>query len=104
MLQNRMRRMALLFFVFTVVFSGCAHASPQMGEGCDSNAKLQTEKSIELLKIVKEDQADRAVPYDSIEWSKVNPRDLHRRVLVAQIFAEGCLKTASDYASAALIF
>ena len=73
-------------------------------ETCELNPSLQNEKSAELLKIVQEDQADRSGPNDSLDWSKVNPRDLRRRVKVSRIFAEGCFKTVSDYKSAALIF
>jgi hypothetical protein len=87
-----------------LAFTGCAHASSALNEGCDSNPSLQNKKSAELLEIVHEDQADRSVPYDQIDWTQVNPRDLKRRTKVAAIFAEGCLKSAADYASAALIF
>lgn len=72
--------------------------------GCEANPKLQAEKSAELLKIAREDQSDRTGAYDSIDWSKVNQRDLQRRIQVATIFAEGCFKASSDYASAATIY
>ena len=39
-----------------------------------------------------------------MDWSKVTPRDLARRIKVASIFAEGCFKSAADYASAAMVF
>lgn len=99
----RIQKSHLLFAVWTLIFSGCAHAATQL-ETCESNPSLQKEKSAELLRIVEEDQADRAGPYDSVDWNKVNPRDLKRRIRVAGIFAEGCFKSASDYASAALVF
>ena len=73
-------------------------------ETCEFSPKLQSEKSAELIKIAKEDQADRSGPYDSVDWNVVNPRDMRRRVQVAGIFAEGCFKVASDYASAAMVF
>ena len=66
--------------------------------------KRQGEISNTLLEIAKEDQADRAGSYDSVDWSQVNPRDLQRRIQVAAFFAEGCFKTASDYASAAMVY
>jgi hypothetical protein len=56
------------------------------------------------VKIAQEDQSDRAGSYDSVDWNKVNPRDLQRRIQVATIFAEGCFKTSSDYASAATVY
>ena len=98
-----MRRSFFITAVWILAFSGCVHAATQL-ETCESNPRLQSEKSAELLKIVKEDQADRSGPYVAIDWNKVNPRDLRRRVEVARIFAEACFKSAADYASAALIF
>ncbi len=44
---------------------------------------------------------NRSGGFDSTDWTKVNPRDLQRRIQVATIFAEGCFKIAADYASAA---
>ena len=88
----------------TLALFGCAHAPTPKLEMCESSSRLQDERSAELFRIEKEDQADRQGPFDSINWSKVAPRDLQRRVRVAQIFAEGCFKNASDYASAAMVF
>ncbi len=96
----------LLFTILSLVVTGCAHAnlSNPMSENCEFNPSLQSKKSADLLKIVEEDQADRSVPFDSIDWSKVTPRDTARRIKVATIFAEGCMKTAADFASAAMVF
>jgi len=98
-----MRRSFLINAVCILASSGCVHATAQW-ETCESNPRLQGEKSAELLKLVKEDRADRSGSYVSIDWNKVNFRDLRRRIEVADIFAEACFKSAADYASAALIF
>jgi hypothetical protein len=71
---------------------------------CLDAPKLQAEKSAELQKLVSEDQQDREGNVNSIDWTKVSPRDLERRIQVADIFAEGCFKDAKDYAAAALVF
>jgi hypothetical protein len=101
-----MKKITLVLLALGFSLSACAHASliDQFKKTCEFNPKLQSEKSAELLKIVDEDQKDRLGSYDSVDWSKVMPRDLKRRVKVAGIFAEGCLKSAADYAAAALVF
>jgi len=101
-----LKHISALSFLFGLGLSvaGCVHASTQLTVGCELNPSLQNERSAELLKIVQEDQADRSGSYDSIDWSKVDPRDLARRTRVAAIFAEGCFKIASDYASAAMVY
>ena len=38
------------------------------------------------------------------EWPRISAADLERRTRVSELFAAGCLTTASDYGSAALIF
>lgn len=92
-------------FIFLYLLSGCVHASITNKQiGCELNSKIQIERSMELLKIAKEDQDDRTGSYDSIDWNMVNSRDLKRRMRVATIFAEGCFKVASDYASAAIVY
>jgi hypothetical protein len=95
----------LLVMTLQLLQIGCAHAQTAIQPvGCEANPKLQAAKSAELIKLAEEDQADRAGSYDSVDWNKVNPRDLQRRIQVATIFAEGCFKIASDYASAATIY
>jgi hypothetical protein len=78
---------------------------------CQHSAKLQDKRSQELKEIYDADQADRKFTEDHPEkpWSKIkvlrmNLRDNHRRKRVAEIFAEGCFKTAGDYANAAMVF
>ena len=105
------RRLSILL-VLLCSFNGCASAqsgsapteAATQPETCEFSPRLQSEKSAELLRIVQEDQADRAGPVDSIDWSKIAPRDLARRIKVASIFAKGCFKSAADYASAAMVF
>jgi hypothetical protein len=63
-----------MLFVFPIV--GCAHVSGRTSGSCDSNSGLQNERSAELLKTAQEDQADRSGPYASIDWDRVNRRDL----------------------------
>ncbi len=94
-------------FVFPVILSllivGCAHASTEF-ENCQSDPSLQKAKSSEIQKIEQEDQADRSLPYDSIDWKIVSRRDLKRRIEIASIFAEGCFKDSADYRAAALVY
>lgn len=92
-------------FFFVLALAGCVHASPpKVAETCEFNPSLQKEKSAQLRQIQQEDQDDRAGTYDSIDWDKVTPRDLQRRIKVAQIFAEGCLATAADFGAAAIVY
>jgi hypothetical protein len=96
---------AFCFIILIFVVTSCAHASSSASHlTCDQDPKRQKKLSAELKTIVQQDQADRALPYDQTDWSKVSARDLQRRLRVAAIFAEGCFKEASDYASAALVY
>lgn len=96
---------AFLFLATQLFLVGCAHAQVAVQPvGCEANRDLQKKRSAELIKIAEEDQSDRAGSYESVDWNKVNPRDLERRIQVAKIFAEGCFKIASDYASAATVY
>jgi hypothetical protein len=94
-----------LILIIQFNMTSCAHAKTGIRPvGCDQNPKLQELRSAELLKIAEADQANRAGSYDSIDWNKVNPRDLKRRIRVAVIFAEGCFQKVSDYVSAAKVY
>ncbi len=68
---------------------------------CHSDLQRQTARSLELQKLVKEDQADRVPP---INWNNVQFRDEYRRKRVGEIFGEGCFKSSEDYSAAALIY
>lgn len=71
---------------------------------CVDQPVFQTSASAELQKIELEDQADRKGQMDQIDWKKVTPRDLQRRIRVAELFAAGCFKDAKDFANAALVY
>lgn len=71
--------------------------------GCSQDADKQKLRSIELQTLAKEDQDDRKDP-NTVDWSKVQPRDEARRKRVGEIFGEGCITTANDYSAAALIY
>jgi hypothetical protein len=101
--------------LFIILFSGCsshvvAPARTQASEkqipfrNCPNDPEKQILRSKELQDIVTADQAARKIPGDQIDWSKVAPEDEARAKRVAEIFAEGCFKTAPDYAAAALVF
>lgn len=55
--------------------------------------------SQEIKAIMDADQLDRTQP-----TSRIDQKDKKRRERIAEIFADGCLKTADDYANAALVF
>jgi hypothetical protein len=104
---NPFKLIALLCFILGCASMDRVSASSEVRvqvETCESSPRLQKEKSAELLKIEREDQADRVGSADVIDWSIVSVRDLARRIKVARIFAEGCFKTAADYGAAAMVF
>jgi len=68
---------------------------------CTNDPEKYENRSSELQAIVNADQADRK---DGILNPGVAFRDRERRQRVAQIFGEGCFKSAKDYANAALVF
>jgi hypothetical protein len=96
--------MGLRIYLMCLCCVSCAHATAQVAVGCQENPTLQAQRSAELLRLAEEDQADRAGPYETLDFTRINPRDLQRRTRVAAIFAEGCFAQASDYASAAIIY
>jgi hypothetical protein len=73
-------------------------------KSCPDDPQKQALRSSELQEIVSADQADRQIPGNQINWDKVSAADELRAKRVAEIFAEGCFKTAADYAAAALVF
>jgi hypothetical protein len=67
----------------------------------------ENSRSAELKALADADQADRSVEFSNLpekEIKKISERDDQRRKRVGEIFAEGCLRVAADYNSAALIF
>jgi hypothetical protein len=93
-------------FILALAFllTGCAHAAGVPIVGCEANPNLQAERSAELQEIQKEDQADRDSSFAAVDWNKVKPRDLQRRIRVGKILAEGCLRSAADFEAAAMIY
>lgn len=99
----------LLFFQF-----GCVHTSlaqnpvppnatiPTTLKTCMQDLERQKLRSEELQRIVAEDQDDRKAR--PIDWNKVYPRDVARIKRVGEIYGEGCIISAKDYAAAALVF
>ncbi len=62
----------------------------------------QASASAEIQRLYDADQADRqaATP----DWSKIAEADVRRRVRIAELFAVGCVQSAQDFYSAALIY
>ncbi|MBY0472131.1 hypothetical protein K2X30_13270 [bacterium] len=85
-----------------VLLSACAHTLTYTP--CEADSARQAKRSQELQDLVNADQADRTGPVEKIDMEAVRPRDIRRRIRVAEIFAEGCFKEAKDYAAAALVF
>lgn len=72
---------------------------------CVADPERQRARSQELQRIVVTDQMDRTELNKTPEqWDEVLTRDKQRRERVGQIFGEGCLVTAQDYAAAALVY
>lgn len=58
----------------------------------------------ELLQLYTDDQGDRMLPPEKIDWKVIGPRDLAREKRVDEILAAGGAKTADDYFHAAMVF
>jgi hypothetical protein len=100
--------------LFVILLSACAHsrgpdadvndiAQPLL-KSCAAAPELQKHASARLRALAEEDQKDREVPVDKIDWDQVTPRDIQRRIEVAEFFARGCLESAQDFASAAIVY
>lgn len=88
--------LVVLFFVGNSAFSY---------QSCFLHPEAQGAASKELLKLVADDQAIRQnFNLKKIDTQEMQNGDLRRRTRVSELFAAGCLKTADDYFSAALIF
>lgn len=95
--------MTVGFFLLT----GCVaiKQKDQVFSLCMFDEAKQKSRSLELSKIVAEDQKDREIDWSNSEsLRKVELRDEQRRKRVAEIFAEGCFATAQDFANAALVY
>jgi hypothetical protein len=90
-----------LAILLMVVFSHSGFAV------CTQGSYLQKSRSRELQHLRADDQLDREGFLETStekEIAKLQKKDLERRKRVAEIFAEGCLKSAEDYMAAALIY
>jgi hypothetical protein len=101
--------------VLSVLTLGCStvpsRATHATGGGappipCNTDEARQKARSDELQQIVNMDQEDRQnwqqmAPAQIVEVAK---RDLARRMRIGEIFGEGCISSAADYAAAALVF
>lgn len=97
--------LAELMVKFIGLFLVCSMALAESEfRTCLDDSAHQARRSQELKQLEEQDQADRKGPFESIDWEKVRPRDLERRIRVAAIFAEGCINSAADHGYAALIY
>lgn len=58
----------------------------------------------DLQRLKDADQADRSPGIEAIDWRIVNARDEQRRSAVIEMLRAGQLRSANDYANAALIY
>lgn len=97
-----------LIILCVLSFGICAQAFSAKGvdQTCLNNPTIQNECSNELKKLLKADQKERKEmgQANSVDLIYIAKNDLLRRKRVGEIFGEGCLKTPSDYLSAALIY
>lgn len=100
--------------IMTAIFAaGPAFANPPFGFiPCESEPKIQAERSKELQQLLSQDQSDYRAeldkhperPLDIKKMIQMAVNDLKRRKRVGEILAEGCFKSASDYSAAAMIY
>jgi hypothetical protein len=94
-----------LILSILVLTSGCTTiATANTLQSCLTNPNLQKQESERLQRLATEDQADRQGDINAIDWNKVTPRDIQRRIDVAEIFARGCIVSAKDYGAAATVY
>jgi hypothetical protein len=94
---------ALSFFNSTISY---AEGTTESALTCLESPETELARSKELASIAQSDQDERE-NWENLtndEMLKITKNDLVRRKRVAEIFAEGCFKTANDYASASLVF
>ena len=95
----------ILLISLLLFASGCATAAANHSpQSCLTNPALQKHESERLQTLAKEDQADRQGDINNLDWNKIIPRDIQRRIDVAEIFARGCLVSAADYGAAATVY
>lgn len=89
-------------FVFFNIFSNSIYSFTS----CLEQPEKQIQRSSELEGLVNADQNEREgfENFSEEERIKLSENDINRRKRVGEIFGEGCFKTPSDYAAAALIY
>lgn len=103
MLFNRLFILMLLSFSYSSV----ALSQNQLIPNCSTDDKLHEIRSKELTQLLALDQKEREHLNRHMTVKEINNEannDLMRRKRVGEIMAEGCLKTASDYVAASLIY
>lgn len=103
MLFNRL----LIIMLLNFSYSSIALSQNQLIPNCSTDDKLQETRSKELAQLLALDQKERKHLNHHMTVKEINNEinnDLIRRKRVGEIMAEGCLKTASDYVAASLIY
>lgn len=97
-------RLSLCFLA--CITGGAINAAAGAYSPCAQDAERHSARAIELTAIAASDQRDRSDPSlnNPEHWSMTQHRDRRRRKRVGAIFGEGCLKTAEDFANAALVY
>jgi len=98
--------------VLVLFLSHASYAADDiMPSSCQTDAKLQGLRSKELQSLYQGDQDDRKEIEAHLDrkWpmkmmQKMAKNDANRRRRVADIFAEGCINSAADYAAAAMVY
>lgn len=67
-------------------------------------AEYRKTLNAELLQLFTDDQADRMLPPEQMDWNVIEPRDRAREKRVDEILAAGDAKVADDYYHAAMVF
>lgn len=104
-----MKITSAFFLIFSMTATAMAESEMPCTDNfvpyCQGQADHQLQRSKELQDIVNADQADRTQEDPSqIDWSVIGPRDEARRKRVGEIYGEGCINSAADYAAAALVY
>lgn len=90
----------------TVVRSSPSSVAPSASRLCAEDEARRAARSAEIQRIVDDDQRARKgpMPQTPAEWAPIEEADRRRRMRVGEIFGEGCMTTAKDFANAALVY
>jgi hypothetical protein len=106
-MKMNVKLILLLLVVVTEPLFAQQPSSTNQNLTCLTEPKIQTARSKELKNLLEADQKERKKSWEQLsrqQMEAIAKRDLKRRIRVGEIFAEGCLKTADDYAAAAMIY